>query len=262
MEYRPNSPTVFSTLKAKGYCDENADTSQYIEEQQVVINGTNYTLSRLAKVDANTFAFELDSVLSRQNPFIWDLYAKYAENCLAAVRLANKEDQQGFKGAAAKGNELDFALFNARMFYDPDNSTHPRTKWERTISAAGSKWFFEGATTTSALTLSIYESMIWLGFYNPLPDSCADAFQITLNTELFDLQDLDFEKLNSDNGEPIIEFKEPFIVPPNEAAKIQAYYYRTGTDGMRPLGLWVKEAKNLRDLAAVSGGYYWSGIAP
>jgi hypothetical protein len=258
MEYRPNSPTVFSTLKAKGYCDENATNDQYIEEQQVVINGTNYTLPRLSKVDANTFAWELDGVLSRMNPFIWDIFVKYAENCLAVVRLANKEDMQGFKGAAAKGNELDFALFNARMFYDPDNSGNPRTKWDRTISSTGAKWFFEGSTTGTAKTLNIYESMIWLAWYNPLPDPCADAFQITLNTEPFDIQDLDFEKLNSENGEPIIELKEPFILPPNESAKIQAYYYRTGTDGMRPIGLWVREAKNLRSLTD-SG---WYGIAP
>lgn len=251
MEYRPNSPTVFSTLKAKGYCDENATPDQYIEEEQVTINGTNYTLTKLAKVDANTFAIELDSILCNMNPFIWNIYAKYAVNCLAALRLANKEDQQGYKGATASGNELDSLLFNARQFYDPDSAGNPRSKWDRTINSVGSKYFFIDSTGAAAKTLSLYESMIFLGWYNPLPDPCADAFQITLNTDVYDVQDLDFDKVNADNGEPIIEFKEPFIVPPNESALIQVYYYRTGTDGMRPLGLWFEEAKNLRSLTDV-----------
>lgn len=251
MEYRPNSPTVFSTLKAAGYCDESADSNQYIEEQQATINGTSYTLSRLAKVDANTFAYEIDNILSRMNPFIWDLYAKYAVNCLAALRLANKEDLQGYKGATAKGNELDSLLFNARQFYDPDSAGSPRAKWDRVISSVGSKYFFIDSSGAAAKTLSLYESMIWLGWYNPLADPCADSFQITLNTDVFDVQDLDFEKINGENGEPIIEFKEPFIVPPNEAAMLKVYYYRTGTDGMRPIGLWFEEAKNLRDLTDV-----------
>jgi hypothetical protein len=251
MEYRPNSPTVFSTLQQQGYCDPNATQDQVIEEEQVNVNGTTYTVPKLSKVDANTFAIELDNVLCRLNPFIWDLYAKYAKYCLVALRLANKEDQQGFKGASAKGNELDFLMFNSRQFYDPDSAGNARSSWDRAISSVGSKYFFIDSTGAAAKTLSLYESMVWLGWYNPASLPCVDSFQITLNTEPFDVQDLDFEKLDEYNGDVIIEFKEPFILPPNEAAMLKAYYYRTGTDSMRPIGLWFEEAKNLRDLTDV-----------
>ncbi|KKN00585.1 hypothetical protein LCGC14_1136260, partial [marine sediment metagenome] len=32
--------------------------------------------------------------------------------------------------------------------------------------------------------------------------------------------------------------------------EINAYYFQTGTDEMRPLGIWIKMAKNLRSLAS------------
>lgn len=121
----------------------------------------------------------------------------------------------------------------------------------RTIGAVGQSFFVEGTTGGSALTLTEDESYIFLGWYNPGDTPCLDSFQITLNTNLFDLQDLDFEKVNLENGDVIIELKEPFIVPPEEAFNIKSYYYRKGTDSTRPIGLHFREAKTLRNLASL-----------
>ena len=92
------------------------------------------------------------------------------------------------------------------------------------------------------------EAMVWLAFYNPAAVPCIDAFQITMNTEPFDIQSLDFEQVHLQTGDVIIELKEPWTLPPEQSGLVQAYYFRAGTDETRPLGIWIKMAKNLRTL--------------
>lgn len=227
---------------------------QYMEEQTIKLGGKDYVLSRISYLDAKIFAQELDSILANQNPLIHEIFAKYSTNVFDLVRMVNVNTKQGFKGMNASGNELDLTLMMARQFQDPDGAVQTRrTVWERTIAAAGSLYFFEditGAVAEQEQTMLEEEGMIWLAFYNPALDPCADAFQITMNTEPYNIQSLDFEMANIEMGDPIIEFKEPWTLPPEQSGKIQTYYKKAGTDEMRPLGCYVQMAKNLRDLTA------------
>ncbi len=222
----------------------------FIAEEDITIAGKSYTLSKISFLDSKIFTDELDTILVQQNPLIHEIYAKNAVTLFDAVRMANVNTKQGFKGALASGNELDFTLMMARQFYDPDNSTNKRVSWVRTIAAIGSKNFFEGATAGVELTMGEEEAMVWMAFYNPAQESCVDAFQITMNTEPFDVQSLDFEQVGEHDGDVIVELKEPWTLPPEQSGEISAYYFRVGTDEMRPLGIWIKMAKNLRVLTA------------
>lgn len=223
--------------------------SDFIAEEEIQLAGKSYTLSKISYLDSKIFTDELDTILVQQNPLIHEIYAKNAVSLFDAIRMANVNSKQGFKGALASGNELDFTLFMARQFYDPDNSTVKRVSWVRTIAATGQKNFFEGATAGAELTMGEEEAMIWLAFYNPAQVPCVDAFQVIMNTEPFDLQSLDFEQVHEQTGDVIIEFKEPWTLPPEQSGEILSYYFRAGTDEMRPLGVWIKMAKNLRTLA-------------
>ncbi len=244
-----NERTVKSVLVDAGFYPANEDEGkQSIEAQDVTIGGKPYTLSRISKGDVKKFADQLDRVIQRLNPFVHDIFARNAEQCLAAIRLANGDSKQGFQGAGGGGNQLDFTLMGAREFYDPDNSGNTRTSWVRTISSTGSKNIIEGATTGLALTLGESTCDIYLAWHNPSVNPCIDAHQLVLNTDVKNLQQLDFEMANAENGESIIEFRAPFIVPPEEAYEILGYYFRTGTDDLRPIGLRIKQAKDLRDL--------------
>lgn len=251
-----NERTIRSVLLEAGYYPSQGGSkeelqSQFVEEENVDIGGKQYTLSRISKYDVKLFADQLDKVLQRQNPFIWDIYAKNSIQCLAAVRLVNGNTKQGFRGALASGNELDFTLMGAREFYDPDASGASRSSWVRTITSAGSKNIIEGATAGAALTLAEEQGDIYLAWYNPATTPCLDAFQVILNTDVKDVQTLDFEQVQAEQGDPIIEFKAPFIIPPEEAYEILGYFFRTGTDETRPIGLRIKQAKDLRDLADI-----------
>ncbi|KKL82284.1 hypothetical protein LCGC14_1986330 [marine sediment metagenome] len=221
---------------------------QFIEEQTVNLAGKSYTLSKISYLDAKIFSEELDAILVQQNPLIHEIFAKNAVSVFDVVRMVNMNTKQGFKGALASGNELDLVLFMPRLFYDPDSSTNTRTKWARTISAVGSKNLIEGAASGTELTMAEEEGFIYLANYNPAQTPCVDALKITMNTEPFDAQSLDFDQVHTELGDVIIELKEPWTLPPEQSGEVEAYYFQTGTDEMRPLGAWIKMAKNLRDI--------------
>lgn len=228
--------------------------SSFIAEETITISGRSYTLKKISQWDVKVFADELDNKVQRLSPFLWDLFSKYALNCLVAMRLANNEDEQGYGGAQGNGNQIDCSIFNPRMFWDPDSAGNRRTAWDRTISSTGSKSFFIDTTAAAAITMTKYESMIWLAWYNPATNPCADMWQLTYNTNAYDWQDLDFEYINTEFGDAYIEFKQPWILPPNENGMISVYYYRTGTDSMRPVGIYFKESKNMRSMTAPATG--------
>ena len=241
--------------------------TQFIEEETITLAGKSYTLSRISYLDSKIFTNELDTILVQQNPLIHEIYAKNAVSMFDLVRMVNVNSKQGFKGALASGNELDFTLFMARQFQDPDAvkvANGPRrTSWVRTVTLAMApvatqgalNSFFEdrvAATRTvppTEHTMLEEEGMIWLAFYNPAAVPVIDAFQITMNTEPFDVQSLDFEQVHIETGDVIIELKEPWTLPPEQSGKIDVWYFQAGTDETRPLGIWVKMAKNLRTLA-------------
>ena len=260
MKTQDNERSVASVLLGAGYYPGDSQASrqdlqgQYVEEENVDIGGKSYTLSRISKYDVKLFADQLDKVCARDNPFIWDVYAKYAVHCLAAIRLTNTQSKQGFRGVSAKGNELDFSRMNARQFFDPDALPARRASWVRTIPALPAPpvtlaFLCDSTGAAVPVTMGEEECMIWLGWYNPATAPCSDMFQITLNTDLFDWQDMDFERVDLEGGDVIIEFKEPWILPPEEAGLINVRYFQDGTDEMRPIGLWIKEAKNMRAMA-------------
>jgi len=228
--------------------------ADFIAEEEIKIAGKSYSLSKIAYLDAKIFTDELDTILVQQNPLIHEIFAKNAVTLFDAIRMANVNSKQGFKGALSSGNELDFTLMMARQFQDPDVAVQTRrTTWVRTIAAAGTLQFFEditGAVANTEQTMGEEEAMVWLAFYNPAQVPCVDSFQITMNTEPFDIQSLDFDLVHLQTGDVIIEFKEPWTLPPEQSGKIEAYYFQAGTDEMRPLGIYVQMAKNMRSLTA------------
>ena len=243
--------TVKEIMEAAGLYKEGTREElkgQFIEEDTVEIGGKTYTVSRISYLDSWLFTNELDSILARQNPIIHDVYARAAVNIFDLIRMVNMNTKQGFKGAAASGNELDLMLFAARQFYDPDSTGNARSSWVKAVSSASSKYFMEGSGGSEELTMAEEEGQIWLGFYNPASQPCVDAVKITMNTEPFNVQTLDFEQVQDEVGDVIIELKEPWTLPPEQSGQVEAYYFRTGTDEMRPLGVWVYMAKNMRAL--------------
>ncbi|MBA7694417.1 MAG: hypothetical protein GH143_05880 [Calditrichaeota bacterium] len=220
---------------------------------------------RMAEIDfadIKIFADELDIALQLQNPLVQSLFAKNAVGLANLIRVVNTESASGFKGTNGSGRQLDALLLRAEQFGDPDLTTVgapafqlPRTSWIRAIAGALSLQFIIasdllGVNVHDPLAMGTTEGLAILGFANPAAAPCVDALQITYLAQAYNVQNLDFELANPFIGDAICELKQPLFVYPREQARIDARYYKVGLDELRPIGLWVKMAQNLRLLAS------------
>lgn len=244
--------SVVETLKTAGLYKE----SGRIEEQMLISilpNGERreHKLSEINYADIKIFADELDLALKIQNPLVQALFAKNAVGLANLVRVVNVETASGFKGTVGSGRQLDAIMLRAEQFQDPGaGATTPRTSWIRAIAAAANLTFIQSTADTGAeLAMATTEGLAILGFANPAAALCVDAIQLGYLSQLYNIQNLDFELANPFIGDSIVELKQPFYIFPQETGLVNVRYYRAGQDELRPIGIWVKMASNLRTLA-------------
>lgn len=242
--------SVVEAVKAFGLYRETGR----IEEQILKTIAPNGEVRehRMAEIDYKDLivaADELDIALSLENKFIQSLFAKNAVLIINTIRCVNVESASGFKGTVGSGRQLDMILFRAQQFYNPDNVGVKRTTWERAIASTGSKYFIEGSTAASNLTMADEEAIVLLGFTNYAELPVCNAIQLTYLSQDYNIQNLDFGVADYMNAYPVLELKQPLIVFPKETIRGQVYYFATGTDWLQPVGVWIKMSENLRALA-------------
>ena len=255
--------SVVEALKANGLYKE---TGRVMEQMAVTITASGaekeHKLAEMDYFDIKTFADELDIALKLQNEYIQSLYAKNAKGLVDLIRAVNVETASGFKGAVGSGRQLDAIMLRAEQFQDPDLpappaafAATPRTSWIRNITVAmtagvGPIVFIERGTGAAAhgeeLPMAVDEGLVILGFANPAAALCVDAVQITYLAQAYNIQNLDFELTDTFTGSPICELKQPLYIYPRESALGTVKYYRSGSDELRPIGIWVKMSSNLR----------------
>jgi len=249
--------SVVEALKAAGLYKETGR----IEEQMlksILPNGEvrEHKMAEIDYLDLKIFADEIDIALKLQNSYVQSLLAKNAVGLVDLIRIVNVETASGFKGAVGSGRQLDAILLRAEQFQDPDVGVWPtpRTSWIRNITAAmaaaGPTNFIERGTGALAhgeeLPMAVDEGLVILGFANPAAALCVDAVQITYLAQAYNIQNLDFELTDTFTGSPICELKQPLYIYPRESALGTVKYYRSGSDELRPIGIWVKMSSNLR----------------
>ena len=237
-----------------------------IEEQMlktILPNGEirEHKMAEINYFDLKIFADELDIALKLQNPLVQALFAKNTVGLVNLIRVINCESASGFKGSVGSGRQLDAILIRAEQLQDPDTAiaaggiANRRNSWIRTIGAGDIgvvSNFIEGdyaiapAGHGHALPMADEEGIALLGFANPAAAPCVDTLQITYLSQLYNIQNLDFEMANPFIGDSIIELKQPLFIFPKETSLLTVHYYRVGIDELRPIGLWVKMASNLR----------------
>jgi len=223
----------------------------------------DYDLAKLSNADINRLGDEMDTLVANLNPIIQDLYVKNAQTILNAVRMVQDNSKQGFKGALASGNELDIQFLGPRLFQDPDAAAGTRrTTWVRTITAAivayrdcpyindlTSPIFAPPAVPVEVeLTMVEEEALVLLGFVNDAATPCSNGFQITMNRDVYDIQDMDFEMAQPLTGTALWEMKKPWTLPPEQSGWVHLRYFRAGLDECKPIGVWVRMARVTRAL--------------
>lgn len=257
--------SVIESLQGAGLYKETGR----IEEQMlktILPNGEvrEHKMAEINYFDLKIFADELDIALKLQNPLVQALFAKNAVGLVNLIRVINCDSASGFKGSVSSGRQLDAILIRAEQLQDPDTAIAAggipgrRNSWIRTIGGGDIgvvSNFIEGdwdiaSAHGSPLPMGDEEGIALLGFANPAAALCVDTLQITYLSQLYNIQNLDFELANPFIGDSIIELKQPLFIFPKETSLLTVHYYRVGIDEMRPIGLWVKMASNLRLLVS------------
>ena len=255
--------SVVEALKAQDYYK----ASGRIPEQMLkTITPTGETrehkMSEMDYSDIKIFAEEMDIALQLQNPLVQSLFAKNAATLVSLIRVINTESASGFKGSNGAGRQLDSLLLRAEQFQNPDPAIVAgglpgrRASWIRPIAAAdvaAAANFIErdyafATAHGQDLLMADEEGIAILGFANTAAAPCVDAIQVRYLAQLYNIQNIDFEMANPFIGDAICELKQPLFVYPKESARVQVNYYQVGIDELRPIGLWVKMASNLRTL--------------
>ena len=250
--------SVVESLKAAGLYKETGRIEEQILKTKLP-NGTEreHKMAEIDYLDIKIFADELDIALKLQNPLVQGLFAKNAVGLASLVRVVDVETASGFKGAVGAGRQLDAVLLRAEQFQEVAGvwGVAARASWIRAIGAgdlAAAANFIERGTGAIAhgeeLPMGVDEGLALLGFANPAAAPCVDAVQIRYLSQDYNIQNLDFELTNPFIGDAICELKQPLFLCPRETARVQVNYYQVGTDELRPIGLWVKMASNMRAL--------------
>jgi len=250
--------SVVESLKAR---DLYKDSGRIQEQMLKTITPTGETrehkMAEMDFFDIKIFADELDIALKLQNPLVQSLFAKNAEGLANLVRVVNTETASGFKGTNSSGRQLDAVLLRAEQFQTPVGvwAVAARASWIRAIAAAdvaAAANFIErgvgGVAHGEELPMATTEGLAILGFINPAAAPCVDALQISYLAQQYNIQNLDFELANPFIGDAICELKQPLFIFPQETALVTVNYFQVGQDELRPIGLWVKMASNLRNL--------------
>lgn len=259
--------SIVETLKAAGLYKE---TGRLPEQtlKTVLPDGqiTEHLMAEIDFYDLKTLGDELDVKLANENPIIQALYGKNAVAIASAVRVVNTESGSGYKGAVGSGRQLDAVILRPEQFQNPDIAGTPaapgppRVTWDRVIVVApalpsvGVDNNFIVDPTCGLLPLVVplamatTEALLIFAFADPAPQPAVTALQITYLSRQYNIETIDFDQTQAFSGWPLLELKEPLIIYPREDALVQVIYNRAVTDGLRPIGLWIKMSSNLRTL--------------
>lgn len=254
--------SIVEALKAAGLYKE---TGRLAEQtlKTILPDGqiTEHLMAEMDYLDLKTLGDELDVKLANENPIIKAIYAKNAMAIVNAVRVVNVESGSGFKGTVGSGRQLDAVIFRPEQFQNPDAvaATTPRVTWDRALVVAPGapaisavlNFIVDASGTLAApvdLAMTTVEAFLLFALADPAPQPAVTALQITYLSRVYNIQTIDFDQTQAFSGWPLLELKEPLIIYPRENARIDVIYNRAVTDGLRPIGLWIKMSSDLRDL--------------
>ena len=248
--------SIVEALSAAGlYKSQGRVATQMLRTTTPTGEVREHKMSEMDFHDIKIFADEMDIQLQHQNPYVAALLAKNAVAMVNLIRGVNEETASGFKGFNGSGRQLDAMLFRAEQFEDPDIvASTPRASWIRAIAAAANLQYVihpdGGAIGAKGdLTMGVNEGIVIFGFANPAATPCVSGLQLNYLGQQYNVQNCDFEMTNPFMGDAVVELKQPLTIWPREQGRIDIRYYRAGADEMRPIGIWVKMAQNLRALA-------------
>lgn len=203
------------------------------------VAGKYYDLAALKSEDVRIFVNELETIVhEKQHPIVKEIIVRNAPLILDLIRMVNKNTKQGFKGYFAEGNQLDINYARA--------ADYGKTSWLASYTSTGGQdWLYSSA---SPKTMTEEEGLIILGVIDPIEVPKVDCVQLVKNNEVFPQMNLALNVKDAfgTNKVAVAEFKEPWIIPPEEKFYARVNVFATGDDKLEPISFWVKRAVDLK----------------
>jgi len=153
------------------------------------------------------------------------------------IRVVKTNTKQPFRGMFAKGNDLTIKPLYEEDFKYVWGSDTDKT-FEHNVTK-GTVYDYVG-TDADPETTKEEEGIIILGFLDLNPDPKIYKVRLMKNGEYYIPQELEFDKLESDN---FVALPEPYVILPESTYQIKAKAYEDGDTYLIPVGFRVLMAK-------------------
>lgn len=221
-----------------------------LSREKVYLAGREVTVSGLAEEDVKLFTEELDRIVNdMKSPTVATMVAEHSPEVLDMIRLINKETGQGFGGALATGNELTLGIGSAPDF---ERAGTQLSNWERSVSTGTIDWLF---SESNPLTTGEQQGLIIIGVIDPVETPKIDQVQLTKNNDTKPIERLTglYERRDFGTNEtPVHEFREPWIIPPENTFYSRAHCHTSGSDKLQPISFVIQRARDDRTLGGAT----------
>jgi hypothetical protein len=221
----------------------------------VFIGNKTWAVTDLSKDECELLASEIDTFVDWDTaPRIASMVVRAAPRILDAVRLVNAQTNQGYGGAAGRGQQL---IAQPLQLFDllraaPSSTvvgTYPMLSW--LVSKASTGAIAWSGTSTYNNTMVVdslpYLAHIFIGFIDTIEVPKINKIQIVKDGDTYPVENPNFEWRGTfgDNMVPCHELLQPWIIPPASKYYIGVNWYAVGDDKLQPIGFAIKRATDV-----------------
>lgn len=179
-----------------------------------------------------------------------DVYQDHKDAIKLACEIAKYQLESPFGGQLAKTNEFGWMPIMPNHLLATAACTYATATWVQNLvtSDVTTRWKDWIGTSTTALTLSKYATMIIIGFADPMNDPKVDAILPKIKGIEYPVIPIYEQMFETDYH--IYELPTPWIVEQQQQIYIQELVGRAGRSELHPIGVYFNKGDNMRSKTA------------
>lgn len=211
-----------------------------------------YQKVELTDAEDTLFETQWDKMFTKhfRSREVIDLYQDHKDVIKEATRVAKYQLESSFGGWNAESNQFGWTWIQPNHLLATAAPTYATGTWMQYITTANlvSRWIDWLGSSTTAIKLSKYATMVVIGFADPEEVSKIGALLAKIKGKDYPIWDFGDAMIDTDWR--VMELIEPFIVEKEQEFYIQQRCDRAGVTQIRPLGVYFAKGDHLRDKTA------------
>ena len=208
---------------------------------------------KIAMTDSEKALFEdeWDKLWTRHFRFreVNDVMQDHKGSIFEACEIAKYQLEASFGGANANTNEFGWAAIQPN-FLNASTAVYSTSTWVKyyATSHVTTRWNDWIGSSTTALKLSKYATMIIVGFADPIDVPKVDAILAKIKGRDYPIWYLNEHFEETDYH--VAELPTPIVIEREQELYLQALVGRAGKDLLRPIGVYFGKGDHLRSKTA------------